>query len=77
MKTWKTIERKRVLSLQPYLEVELHTVQLPDGKIIEKWPWLISQLCNRRCDYTGWKISVFYSTKYSVSGQHWRLRRLY
>ena len=42
MKTWKTIERKRVLSLQHYLEVELHTVQLPDGKILEERSWVMS-----------------------------------
>lgn len=69
MKTWKTIERKRVLSLQPYLEVELHTVQLPDGKIIEEWPWLISPNFVIVVAITqDGKFLCFKQTKYSVSG---------
>lgn len=69
MYIWKTIDRKQVLSLPPYLEVETHTVQLPDGRMIEEWPWLISPnfvivaAVTKDDEYL-----CFKQTKYAVSG---------
>jgi len=42
METWKTLERDVILDLSPYLKVEAHKIQLPDGQVIENWPWLIT-----------------------------------
>jgi ADP-ribose pyrophosphatase len=42
MQSWKTLARDLVLDMSPYLKVEAHKVKLPDGEIIESWPWLIS-----------------------------------
>jgi ADP-ribose pyrophosphatase len=41
MKPWKTLQRETVLHFNRYLAVERHTVQLPDGQVIENWPWVI------------------------------------
>lgn len=40
MKPWKTKNRKLVLDDSPWLTVEHHTVELPDGQVIPKWPWV-------------------------------------
>jgi ADP-ribose pyrophosphatase len=40
MKPWKTTSRKLVLDDSPWLTVEHHTVELPDGQIIPNWPWV-------------------------------------
>ena len=42
MKPWKTNSRKTVLDEKPWLAVEHHTVELPDGRIIPNWPWIIT-----------------------------------
>ena len=40
MKPWKTLSRKTILEWNEFLTVESHDIQLPDGSVIEKWPWL-------------------------------------
>jgi ADP-ribose pyrophosphatase len=40
MKPWKTKDRKLILDDSPWLTVEHHTVELPDGKVIPNWPWV-------------------------------------
>jgi len=42
MEGWKTLSRKTVLDLSPYLTVETHAVELPDGRVIPDWPWVIT-----------------------------------
>ena len=42
MKSWKTNSRKTVLYEKPWLTVEQHTVELPDGQLIPNWPWIIT-----------------------------------
>ena len=42
MKPWKTKARKTVLDEKPWLTVERHTVELPDGQLIPNWPWIIT-----------------------------------
>ena len=42
MKTWKTNARKIILEQRPWLIVEHHTVELPDGRVIPEWPWIIT-----------------------------------
>jgi ADP-ribose pyrophosphatase len=38
---WQTISRRTLLQHSKFLTVESHTVRLPDGRIIDDWPWLI------------------------------------
>ena len=42
MKPWVTLARRKVLDHAPYLTVEMHTVRLPDGRVIPDWPWVIT-----------------------------------
>lgn len=42
MKNWKILSRKTVLDQGKYLRVENHALQLPDGQVIEDWPWIIT-----------------------------------
>jgi ADP-ribose pyrophosphatase len=43
METFKTLARKVVFEMPPYLKVEAHTVQPPLGGVVEGWPWLVTQ----------------------------------
>jgi ADP-ribose pyrophosphatase len=42
MQPWKTIARHVILEQPPYLTVENHTVELPDGRVIPNWSWIIT-----------------------------------
>lgn len=42
MKPWKAKSRQTVLDQRPWLIVENHTVELPDGRLIPDWPWIIT-----------------------------------
>jgi 8-oxo-dGTP pyrophosphatase MutT (NUDIX family) len=42
MKPWKTKARKTLLDDSPWLTVEHHTVELPDGELLQNWPWIIT-----------------------------------
>jgi ADP-ribose pyrophosphatase len=42
MELWKTRDRRTVLDQRPWLLVENHTVELPDGRLIPDWPWIIT-----------------------------------
>ncbi|MBP7687607.1 MAG: NUDIX hydrolase [Thermoflexales bacterium] len=41
MQQWKTLTSERVVEFGKYLTVERRTLELPDGRIISDWPWLI------------------------------------
>ena len=69
MRPWKTISRRTILSHSKYLTVENHTVELPDGRVIAEWPWVITP------DYVivvvvthDGDFLCFRQTKYGVEG---------
>ena len=69
METWKTLKRDLLLDLSPFLKVESHTIKLPDGHIIENWPWLISpDFVNIAVITDEDEYLCFRQTKYSVHG---------
>lgn len=69
MESWKTIKCEQVLDLSPFLKVEQHTVVLPDGQVIEKWPWIITpDFVNIAVITTEGEYLVFHQTKYSITG---------
>ncbi len=41
MQPWKTLASERVAEFGKYLTVERRTIELPDGRTIPDWPWLI------------------------------------
>ncbi|MGC9346861.1 MAG: NUDIX hydrolase [Anaerolineae bacterium] len=42
MDDWQTLSRRTILDQSRFLVVESHTVRLPDGQVIEDWPWVIT-----------------------------------
>jgi len=42
MQLWKTIAKRLLCQPNRFLAVELHEVELPDGRRIADWPWLIT-----------------------------------
>jgi ADP-ribose diphosphatase len=43
MRPWKTLERRTLLSRKPWLEVGDEKIELPDGRIIDGYPWVRSR----------------------------------
>jgi ADP-ribose pyrophosphatase len=41
MKPWKTLSRETILDCGRYLTIERHTIELPDGRILNDWTWVI------------------------------------
>jgi len=39
---WKVTNKRRILQNGKFLTVEYHTVELPDGRVIEDWSWVIT-----------------------------------
>lgn len=42
LRAWKTHAKKVVFDQSPWLVVERHWVELPDGRIIPNWTWVIT-----------------------------------
>lgn len=40
MNPWKTLRKRKIYDQAPWLVVELHAVELPDGRVIPDWPWI-------------------------------------
>jgi ADP-ribose pyrophosphatase len=40
MKPWITLSKKLIFDQSPWLVVEHHEVELPDGRVIPDWPWV-------------------------------------
>lgn len=69
MKTWKTLAKESQLDRSPYLKVEAHTIQLPDGEILENWSWIISpDFVNIAVITEEKQYLCFRQTKYGIQG---------
>ncbi len=69
MQPWKTLSRHTILNHSKYLIVEDHTVELPGGRVVSEWPWVITP------DYApvlamteSGEFLCFRQTKYGVDG---------
>lgn len=69
MQPWKTLSRRRILSHSKFLTVEDHAIELPNGRVIKNWPWLVAP------DYAivvaateQGEFLFFRQTKYAVQG---------
>lgn len=52
-----------------FLTVEYHTVHLPDGSVIDEWPWIITpDFVNVVAETTDGEFICFRQTKYAVDG---------
>jgi ADP-ribose pyrophosphatase len=69
MQPWRTRSRRTILKHSKYLSVESHAVELPDGRIIEDWPWLaMPDFANVVAVTEAGLFLVFRQTKYAVEG---------
>lgn len=69
LRPWKTLKRELVLDHGRFLQVENHTVQLPDGEVIPDWAWVTVPdaviVLARTADG---EFVCFQQTKYAVEG---------
>jgi ADP-ribose pyrophosphatase len=71
MQPWQTLARRRVLQAGDgrFLRVEYHTVQLPDGRVIEDWPWLDTpSFVNVVAETEDGRLLCFRQSKYAAEG---------
>jgi len=69
MQPWKTHSRRRIFGGNKFLTVEAHTVELPDGRIIEDWLWLdMPAYINVAAVTETGQFLCFRQTKYAVAG---------
>ncbi len=69
MQPWKTLSRRTILNHSKYLIVENHIVELPDGRVISDWPWLITpDYVNILAVTEDGTFLCFRQTKYAVDG---------
>ena len=69
MKPWKTRSRRTLLDYSKFLVVEEHAVELPDGRVITDWPWVIvPDHVNVVAVTEAEEFLCFRQTKYSVEG---------
>jgi ADP-ribose pyrophosphatase len=69
MQPWQTLARRRVLQAGDgrFLRVEYHTVQLPDGRVIDEWPWLDTpSFVNVVAETVEGRFLCFRQSKYAV-----------
>jgi ADP-ribose pyrophosphatase len=69
MQQWETLERQTVWRSVDgrYVIVETHTVQLPDGTVIEQWPWLaMPDYVNIVVETVDGRFVCFRQTKYAA-----------
>jgi len=69
MRQWKTLKKETILDHDKFLKVEKHTIELPDGKIIHNWPWVVSPDYALVLPVTDRKtLLLFRQTKYAIEG---------
>ncbi len=69
MQPWKTLHRRILCQPNRFLTVELHQLELPDGRRIDDWPWLITpDYANVLARTVGGRFPCFRQTKYAVKG---------
>ncbi len=69
MQPWKTVSRRTILNHSKFLRVESHAVELPDGRVIEDWPWVITpDYVNILAETESGAFLCFRQTKYAVEG---------
>ena len=69
MEPWKTTKRTVLLDHSKFLTVENHVVELPDGRIIEDWAWVITpDFVNVIPVTANNQVLCFRQLKYAVEG---------
>ena len=69
MRPWRTRSRRTLLDRRPWIAVESHEVELPDGRVVEDWPWLVGREFVNVVPVTDDEtFVVFRQVKYAVEG---------
>jgi 8-oxo-dGTP pyrophosphatase MutT (NUDIX family) len=69
VKPWTTRSRRTLLDLSPWLSVEERVVELPDGRVVDDWPWVESREFANVVAVTEERLFLlFRQTKYAVEG---------
>ena len=69
MRTWKTLSRNTILEKPPFLIVENHAIELPDGRVIPDWTWIITpDYVNVAAITEGGSFLCFRQMKYGIEG---------
>ncbi|MFC1975974.1 NUDIX hydrolase [Chloroflexota bacterium] len=69
MESWKTLSRQTILNHSKFLAVENHIIELPDGRVISNWPWLVTpDYVNVAAVTKDGHFLCFRQTKYAVDG---------
>ena len=69
MKPWKTLARETILDCGKFLTVENHKLELPNGQVINQWPWLVTpDYINVVVITEDDRFLCFRQTKYAVEG---------
>jgi len=67
MRLWKTRDRQTILNHSKFLTVENHTIELPDGRLIGDWAWVITpDYVNVAAVTEGGDFLCFRQTKYGL-----------
>ncbi len=40
MKLWKTLSKKTVFERPPWIRLEEHQIELPNGSVLDQWVWI-------------------------------------
>jgi ADP-ribose pyrophosphatase len=69
MQPWKTLSKRLLCQLNRFFTVEVHEVELPDGRRIADWPWLITpDYVNVLARTSDGRFLCFRQPKYAVKG---------
>ncbi len=69
MKSWKTLDRRTILNHNKFLRVENHVLQLPDGRVIDDWAWIITpDYINVLAETKDGRFLIFRQYKHGVDG---------
>jgi len=69
MQPWTTLGRRTLLDCGRFLLVESHRIQLPDGTIIEDWPWVVTPAyVNVVAETEAGQFVCLRQTKYAIAG---------
>ncbi len=69
MQPWKPLKRETAFHHSKWLTVENHSIELPDGKVLTEWPWIITpDFINVIAITTQGRFLLFRQTKYAIEG---------
>ncbi len=69
MHPWKVISRRIALQQPPWLTVEIHEVELPNGRVIPEWSWVITpDFVNVIALTKDRRVLCFRQNKYAIDG---------